>query len=95
MGSVEGGQPYVSSNARAYVSRFRGPEATNAQCLACQLVWAATFIRLSRDSSARGVKPDLAAIREFALESQLRFVRQFPDSENWSRYLLANRPDSR
>ncbi len=93
--SVDAGQPYVSRRARAYVSRFRGPEATNGQYLACQLVWAAAFIRLSRDAVALRVKPDLMAIREFALASQLRFVRQFPQSETWSSFLLANRPDSR
>jgi hypothetical protein len=93
--AVDAGQPYVSRHARAYVSHFHGPEATNGQYLACQLIWAATFIRLSRDAVAHRVKPDLVAIREFALASQLRFVRQFPESDTWSSYLLANRPDTR
>jgi hypothetical protein len=95
VGSLKGTMPYVSDNMRAYFSRFRGPEATNGEYLACQLVWAATFIRLSRDSQARGVKPDLPTIRQAAHEAQLRFVRQFADSEQWVEYLEEIRPEGK
>jgi len=43
---------------RAYVSSFTGHESSSYQYLACQLVWAATYIWLYWDGRARG-KPDV------------------------------------
>jgi hypothetical protein len=84
---------YASQNSRAYVSAFRGHEATNSRYLACQLVWAATFIRLSRDALASTNAIDKASVRRAAYEAQLRFVRQFGDSEQWVEYLEHNKPE--
>jgi hypothetical protein len=84
---------YASHNTRAYVSPFSGHEATNSRYLACQLVWAATFIRLSRDAVASTSAIDKASIRRAAYEAQLRFVGQFEDSELWLEYLESNKPD--
>jgi hypothetical protein len=60
--------------------------------LACRLVWAAGYFRalgpvhwyrrLSHRSSAR----------QAGRNAWLGFVRQFPDAEEWERYLDANRP---
>lgn len=84
---------YASHNSRAYVSAFGGHEATNSRYLACQLVWAATSIRLSRDALARANAIDKVSVRRAAYEAQLRFVRQFGDSEQWVEYLEHNKAD--
>jgi hypothetical protein len=85
--------PYASHNSRAYVSPFRGHEAAHGRYLACQLVWAATFIRLSRDVLTKTKAIDKTPIRRAAYEAQLRFVRQFDDSDQWVKYLEDNRPE--
>ncbi len=82
---------YAAPSARAYVSPFRGHEATNYEYLACQLVWAATFIRLSRDALVSG-KVDKVAVREASYKAQLRFVQQLPHPEEWLKYLESNKP---
>jgi hypothetical protein len=83
---------YALHTVRAYVSPFRGHEATNSQYLACQLVWAATFIRLSRDVLARGEALNKPAIRQASYEAQKRFLEQLPNSEEWIDYLERNKP---
>lgn len=83
---------YALHSVRAYVSPFRGHEATNSQYLACQLVWAATFIRLSRDVLARGDVLNKTVIRRASYEAQKRFLEQLPNSEEWIDYLERNKP---
>jgi hypothetical protein len=95
VGAVRLRDPAAWTSVRGYISPFRGHEGTNSQYLACQLVWAATFIRLCHDSFALGKEPELIGIREAAVEAQLRFVRQFENSDEWSAYLLAHRPQGR
>lgn len=95
VGAVSGRPPYISTNMRGYISRFRGPEATSETYLACELVWAATYIRLSRDAAALNTPPNKEQIRKAAYEAQLRFVRQFPDADEWVGFLAENRPEVR
>ena len=95
VGAVRVHHPAAWTSVRGYISPFRGHEGTNSQYLACQLVWAATFIRLCQDSFALGKEPELSRVRDAAVEAQLRFVRQFDNSDEWSAYLLAHRPEGR
>lgn len=74
-------------HARGYVSPFDGPETLNSHFLACRLVWAATYIRLSRDALHLNKERDHDEIRRAAHEAQLRFTRQFPDAQSWVAYL--------
>ena len=72
---------------RVYASQFSGPEKRSGHYLACQLIWTATAIRLSRD--ARGARQpfDRARTAEACWEAQKRFLLQFDDSERWIRHL--------
>lgn len=79
--------PVVVVYARGYVSPFQPPEMTNAHFLACRIIWAATYVRLSREALARGAERDLNAIRNAAYEAQLRFTKQFSDAAEWIEYL--------
>ena len=69
--------------ARVYMCSFDGAERTNGHYLACLLIWAATSLRLSRDAAAREVVPDDEAIVRACHDAQIRFVKQFPDWEQW------------
>ena len=84
---------YASPAVRAYISSFKGHERTSARYLACQLVWAATFVRLSRDARAFGTGTGNATIRRAAYDSQILYVSQFDDGPEWVRYLEANTPE--
>lgn len=72
---------------RGYAYPFTGADRENGHALACRLIWVATAIRLARDAAAQGRSPDAAAVRQACHEARLRFVRQFPDSEQWESYL--------
>jgi hypothetical protein len=77
----------VHPNVAAYVCGFSGPERTSAHLWASHLVWAATVSRLARDAMlARGGWRE-PRIRQAAWEAQMRFLRQFEDSERWIQYL--------
>jgi hypothetical protein len=77
----------VLVHAQGYVSPFPRVEVDNPLFLACRLIWAATFIRLSRDALAQRGPRDLSRIRQAAHEAQKRFVNQFPDPGDWLEYL--------
>lgn len=77
----------VSPAAKVYVSKFDGVEGRNSHYAACRLIWAATYIRLHRNLTYRGSQADETVIRAKALDEQLRFVRQFPDSDEWVAFL--------
>ena len=77
----------VHPNVAAYASPFSGPERTSAHLWASHLVWAATVSRLARDAMlARGGWRE-PRIRAAAWDAQVRFLRQFEDSERWVQYL--------
>ena len=76
--------------ARAYGSRFDGPEATNSHLLACNLIWAATTVRLTRDAEYRKEPLDRARLNRACTEAQRRFVEQFDDAAEWITYLRQN-----
>jgi hypothetical protein len=78
--------------ARALSIRFAERELTNRHYLACELVWAATYIQLSRESMDSGQRVDKAAIRRAAFEQKVRFVNQFPDAAEWEAYLQLQGP---
>lgn len=80
-------KPAVLPNVRGYVTPFTDLEASSEHYLACRLIWAATYVRLSRDAFGRGAVRDIEAIRSAAYEAQLRFTRQFEDAEEWVQYL--------
>lgn len=72
---------------RAYVCRFDGDESRDGHYLACLLIWAAVSSRLARDHEAHRQTPDRAGIRAAAQDAQLRFLKQFPDWEDWAEAL--------
>jgi hypothetical protein len=88
-------KPYACVSVQAYISPFRGHEASNSEYLACQLVWAATYIRLARNAAAHGRTPEIGPSRDAAFQAQLRFVQQFANGEEWFTYLQENHPESR
>ena len=83
-------QAYVLSS-RAWGSTFQDPSRTNGHILACKLVWAAAAIRLARDAKAFGRAMDRDAIRDACWQAQQRYLRQFPDAEEWIDYMNPNR----
>jgi len=78
-------------HARGYVSPFPRLEATNSHYLACRLIWAATYVRLFRDSKA-----PLAETRRQIIgaghRAQIRFTEQFADAGEWLVF-LSEHPD--
>jgi hypothetical protein len=78
---------YVSVPARGYVSAFRNSEVVSPHYLAANLVWAAEFIRFQQSEPILGRKSSGAAARTAARNAQLRFVREFPDSDAWVAFL--------
>jgi hypothetical protein len=77
----------VMPAVRGYVYPFKGEDRNNAHGLACRLIWVATGIRLARDAAAQDRELNEAAVRRACHEAQVRFVKQFPDSEEWEAYL--------
>jgi hypothetical protein len=77
----------AAPTARAYITPLGRHSRSNSQYLACRLIWAATWIRLVRDMDAQGRRRDYELVRRAALESQVRFVHQFPDPTEWEQYL--------
>lgn len=77
----------VAVHARGYISPFPTMEATNAHFLACRVIWAATFVRLTRDAMHAALPRDSESIRRAAYEAQLRFTKQFSDAQEWVEYL--------
>jgi hypothetical protein len=77
----------VHPNVAAYVCPFSGPERTSAHLWAAHLVWAATVCRLARDAMQAHGGWREPRIRRAAWEAQVRFLRQFEDSERWIQYL--------
>jgi hypothetical protein len=77
----------VMPAVRGYVYAFKGEDRSNGHALACRLIWVATGIRLARDAAGQGRELNEAAVRRACYEAQVRFVKQFPDSEEWEAYL--------
>jgi hypothetical protein len=73
----------VHPNVGAYVCAFIGPERTNHHYWAAHLVWAATVVRLARDAMMTGAVYRVPRIRQAAWDAQVRFLRQFEDSDRW------------
>lgn len=78
---------HIQANVRGYVHPFTGPTRNNPYVLACRLVWVATCLRLERDAAAYGRRFNEARIVEACEEAQRRFVRQFPNADEWIEYL--------
>ena len=77
----------ASPMARAFYTRFRATERRESFVFACQLVWAAAYIRAMRTRPWwRRSRYNQAALAE-AQEEQLRFVHQFPDGAFWARII--------
>ena len=85
--SLDSGRSVALKYARGYASSFKRQELESPHLLACNLVWAATITRLTWDALHHRRTPDTARIIEFAQQERLRFIRQWPDSEQWERYL--------
>ena len=75
-----------------YWDNFTSHEARNPHYLACQLLWAATAIRLYRDGLASHKRPERRLVREACWAAQKRFLEQFPDAEEWIAYMNPERP---
>ena len=85
--ALDAPKPMVVVNARGYVTPFTDLEVSNEHYLACRLIWAATYVRLSRDAIVHKVTRDLDAIRRVSYEAQMRFTKQFADAKEWVEYL--------
>jgi hypothetical protein len=81
--------PYFLPNS-VWASTFQDLSRTNAYVLACQLIWAATSIRLARNARAARHPIDKGVIAAAAWDAQERFLRQFSGAEEWIEYM---RPD--
>ena len=77
---------------RGFVSPFAGREGTDARYLAARLVWAATHVRLFRDSAAHNRPRKRDEIRQAALEAQLRFLQQLPDTSELQDFVRKEGP---
>lgn len=86
--ALNSGRSMVVNYARGYVSSFGRHELESPHLLACNLVWAATNVRLTWDALAHRRVPERERIREAASVARLRLVRQWPDSEQWEQYLV-------
>jgi hypothetical protein len=82
----------VSAFARSYYTTFPARDRRSTFWLACKLVWAATFIRIMRNQPWWRRAAARKGARASAREAQLRFVRQFPDSQRWEDY-ISRHPD--
>lgn len=80
---------WVSDNVRGYFTPFNAEERDNPTYFATRLVFAATSIRLYRDAIENHRWPDRERVWKQSIEEQLRFVKQFEDSEKWERYIRA------
>lgn len=85
---------YVVRSVGAYVSPFRGHEATSSQYLACQLIWAAKYLQLAEEASGTGRDIDKSTLWQAAYDAQLRFCELLPESESWLEYLKSNQPSA-
>jgi hypothetical protein len=88
MAALDAPKAAVLVHARGYASPCLRLEVDNPHFLACRLIHAATHIRLSRDALAQGTAPDYDRIRNAAHDAQVRFIRQFPDSDAWMDYIM-------
>ena len=77
---------YIISK-RVWASRFQDAARTDAHMLACQLIWAATAIRLARDTRQAGQALDRATIRQRCWDAQRRFLSAFDDAEEWIEHM--------
>ena len=75
--------PYL----KTYVTPLKPGTKRGSHMLACQLVWAASVIRLSRNRLQ--FSRDMADIdvTRVAQSAQLRFIQQFPEWEEWAKVL--------
>ena len=87
MATLKAPRSAVLVHARGYVWPFPALELRNPHFLACRIMWATTYVRLSRDALARGAPRDLEAIRQTSYDAQLHFTKQFPDAQEWIGYL--------
>ena len=87
LAAMEVSRELVIPRQQAYVCRFDGAERSNGHYLACLLIWAATSIRLARNSTAYRIPMDKSAIKKASQEAQLRFLKQFPGWEEWVKAL--------
>jgi len=85
--AINAPRSWIATSARGYISTFPDMEVDNPHYLACRIVWAATFVRLSHDHPGKMGTNHRDAINRAAYEAQVRFVDQFPDSDKWTAYL--------
>ena len=81
-----GGRVGAVWSARGYLSTFEGPEAKSAHLLACNLIWAATVIRLSRDLERPGAQPNEEQLKHTCARVLRRFLVRFDDADKWISY---------
>jgi hypothetical protein len=79
-------QESVSPFAQTYYTTFPAVDRRNTVLLACNLVWAATIIRTMRNQPIWRRRAYWAQAHLHAREARLRFVRQFPNPDEWERY---------
>jgi hypothetical protein len=82
----------VSWLGRTYSTTLPVRQRRNTFYLACRLVWAAGYFRaLAPIPWYRRLRRRPSA-RQAGHNAWLAFVRQYPDAEEWERYLEAHRP---
>lgn len=87
--SGDAGRTWVLVPERGYVSNFPAKEVNNPFLLACNLIWAATWVRMANDALRAGDHWDEQRVRRAAQESRLRFARLFPNGEEWIEYFTS------
>jgi hypothetical protein len=82
----------VSWLGRIYSTPLPVRYRRNTFYLACRLVWAAGYFRALRPAPWYRRLHRRASARQAGRNAWLAFVRQFPDADEWERYLEAHRP---
>lgn len=92
MAAKQVGSSYAMPVVRGFVTPLDGLEGTDSRFLAARLVWAATQVRLYRDSQHAGGKRSREDIRRAAHAAQMRFLDLLPGAEDL-RALFDGEPD--
>jgi hypothetical protein len=82
----------ASPLTHTYVSPFIGLEAHHSRLLACHLVWVAEYHRQFFLARSMGLALDPASVAHACFDTQVAFVKTFPDAPDWLEYLQLQQP---
>jgi len=74
------------ASVRGYISTFDGIEAKSAHLLACNLVLAATVVRLTRDAERSGSQANAEHLKRTSAKVLRRFLMRFDQADEWISY---------